>query len=75
MPCPEQCALAASLGFDAMELPPFTMVDDPVSFVVTAMADSPVFMTAPIVSTGQDLIVNVFSWITDGKPAPKVHYY
>jgi sugar phosphate isomerase/epimerase len=29
MPFPEQCALAAGLGYDGIELAPFTVVDDP----------------------------------------------
>lgn len=29
MPFPEQCALAASLGYDGIELAPVTLVDDP----------------------------------------------
>jgi len=29
MPFPEQCAMAASLGYDGIELAPFTLVDGP----------------------------------------------
>ena len=48
---------------------------DPVSFVATAMADSAVLMTAQTASTGGDLVVNVFSWNTNGTPAPNVRYF
>ncbi len=39
MPFPEQCVLAADLGYDGVELAPFTVVDDPRQMTAAQLAD------------------------------------
>jgi hypothetical protein len=46
----------------------------PASFVTTALSTAPIFLTARILSTGGDLVVDVFSWDTSGAPAPNVRF-
>jgi hypothetical protein len=46
----------------------------PSAFVATAMSSSPVFITTRTLSTGSDLVIDVFSWDTDGAPAPNVRF-
>jgi hypothetical protein len=43
----------------------------PTSFVTTALSTAPVFLTARMVSGG---VVDVFSWGTNGAPAPNVRF-
>lgn len=52
-----------------------TDYSDPVSFVATALTNSAVLLTARTASTGGDLVVDVFSWDTNGAPAPKVRFF
>ena len=49
-------------------------VSEPASFVATARSKSPVFLTSRTISTGDDLVIDVFSWDTSGNPAPKVGF-
>lgn len=49
-------------------------VDEPVSFVATPRAASAVMMTSTTVSTGSDLVIDVFSWNPDGSPAPGTRF-
>ncbi len=46
----------------------------PVSFVATALSETPVSMTVSVQSTGNDLIVEVRSWDASGDPAPRVAF-
>ena len=47
---------------------------EPVSFVATARSRNPVIITFRTVSTGDDLVLEVFSWDTNGNPAPGVDF-
>lgn len=49
-------------------------VSEPVSFVATARSNSPVFLTSRTISTGDDLVIDVFSWDISGNPAPTVAF-
>ncbi len=44
------------------------------SFVATAQSDSPIVLTTRTVSTGNDLVIEVFSWDMNGNPAPNVQF-
>ena len=46
----------------------------PETFVATAMSSSPIFLTTRTLSAGSDLVIDVFSWDTDGAPAPNVRF-
>lgn len=46
----------------------------PIAFVTTAMSNSPIFLTTRTLSTGGDLVIDVFSWDTNGAPAPNVRF-
>lgn len=46
----------------------------PASFVTTALSSAPIFLTARIVSSGVDLVIDVFSWDTNGAPAPNIRF-
>jgi hypothetical protein len=46
----------------------------PVSFVTTALTSSPIFLTARMVSSGGDLVVDVFSWDSSGAAAPNIRF-
>jgi len=46
----------------------------PVSFVATALSETPVSMTVSVQSTGFDLGVKVFSWDASGAAAPRVAF-
>ena len=46
----------------------------PASFVTTAMSGAPIFLTARILSSGADLVIDVFSWDVSGAPAPNVRF-
>ena len=46
----------------------------PTSFVTTAMSSSPIFLTTRTLSSGSDLVIDVFSWDTNGAPAPNVRF-
>lgn len=46
----------------------------PTAFVTTAISSSPVFLTTRIVSTGPDLVIDVFSWDTNGDRAASVRF-
>ena len=47
---------------------------EPVSFVATARSKNPVIMTYTTVSTGDDLVLEVYSWDTSGNPAPGIDF-
>lgn len=49
-------------------------VAEPASFVATAQSDSAVVLTTKTVSTGDDLVIEVFSWDINGNPAPNVRF-
>lgn len=49
---------------------PFTLTEEPVAFVATPRAVAPVLMTTNTVAAGNDLEIDVFSWTTEGTPAP-----
>jgi len=51
-----------------------TFYSQPVSFVATAVSSSAQFLTTRMQSTGNDLIIDVFSWDTNGAPAPRVAF-
>lgn len=46
----------------------------PASFVTTAMSSSPIFLTTRTLSIGSDVVIDVFSWDTNGVPAPNVSF-
>ncbi len=46
----------------------------PETFVATAISGSPIFLTTRTVSATGDLVIDVFSWDTDGAPAPNVRF-
>jgi len=46
----------------------------PATFVTTAMSSSPIFLTTQTLSIGSDLVIDVFSWDTNGAPAPNVRF-
>lgn len=46
----------------------------PATFVTTAMSSSPIFLTTRTLSIGSDLVIDVFSWDTNGVPAPNVRF-
>lgn len=46
----------------------------PASFVTTALTGAPIFLSARVVSTGGDLVIDVFSWDTNGAPAPNIRF-
>jgi hypothetical protein len=50
------------------------VIDEPVAFVATPRATGPVLMTSNTVSTGNDLVIDVFSWNTDGTPAASTRF-
>jgi hypothetical protein len=47
---------------------------EPASFVATAQSESPVVMTTKTLSSGDDLVIKVFSWLMNGNPAPNVRF-
>ncbi len=49
-------------------------VSEPASFVATARSKTPVFLTSNTISAGNDLIIDVFSWDSSGKPSPNAHF-
>ena len=46
----------------------------PASFVTTALTSVPIVLTARILSSGGDLVVDVFSWDSNGAPAPNIRF-
>jgi hypothetical protein len=46
----------------------------PEAFVATAITSSPIFLTTRTLSAGSDLVVDIFSWDTNGAPAPNVRF-
>jgi hypothetical protein len=50
------------------------VIEEPVAFVATPRATGPVLMTSNTVSTGTDLVIDVFSWNTDGTPAANTRF-
>lgn len=49
-------------------------VDEPVAFVATPRATGPVLMTTNTVSSGSDLVIDVFSWTITGAPAANTRF-
>ncbi len=50
------------------------VIEEPVAFVATPRATGPVMMTSNTVSTGNDLVIDVFSWNADGTPAANIRF-
>ena len=52
------------------------IVEGPASFVATPITTAPIFLTTRIVfpDPPEDLIVHVFTWDSNGTPAPKVAF-
>jgi hypothetical protein len=46
----------------------------PATFVTTAMSSAPIFLTTQTLSIGSDLVIDVFSWDTNGAPAPNIRF-
>jgi hypothetical protein len=53
---------------------PLMFIEEPVAFVATPRAAGPVMMTSTTVSTGNDLVIDVFSWNTNGTPAASTRF-
>lgn len=53
---------------------PRSLFLEPASFVATAQSESPVVMTTKTLSSGDDLVIKVFSWLMNGNPAPNVRF-
>ena len=56
------------------EVDPRTIYAAPISFVATAMSASAETTTARIISTGGDVVIDVFSWDSAGNSAPNVRF-
>lgn len=50
------------------------IIEEPVAFVATPRATGPVLMTTNTVSTGNDLVIDVFSWTVAGAPAANTRF-